>query len=592
MVQPTPSTPVTTTIQELRQSRTMIAEVIGSMNNLQEVFKQRGMGLPPTVLDSLHAVQRELDSVEEVIAEEQTELGQLRALADMSAQITTSLDVDTVLEEAMDIVITLTRAERGYIILQNPQTEEFEFRVGRDNSITPSTNTETGTPDVSLSIIERAIMDREPQLTYNAQDDERFSANSTVQSYKLVSILAVPLLYKDRAIGAVYVDNRISVGLFTEREKNLLTAFANTAAVSIVNARLFADVQTALSQITEVKNLMDNVFASIGSGLIATDAENVITTFNRAAERILELDAHDTIGQPLSAVLPRISTDFQEHLASIRKDQESETIDAELTTREGGRIAIQMKLSPLRDASNHTRGVAVLLDDVTESRNREQQIRVLKTYLPPEMIDNIQQISQLALGGERREVTCLFAEVRPLSTLKDVTPTELMAILNGYLAVATDCVHDTQGIIDKYMGNEVMAMWNTQLSPQENHAHLAIECALRMRDAFVAMYEELGINPDPHFYRIGMHTGVATLGNVGSLNRRDFTAIGDTINLSKRLEENAKSSQIIISESTLAHLQTVSRHVIDRYQFQELEPIQVKGRQKKTRIYEVSRNDR
>jgi adenylate cyclase len=180
-------------------------------------------------------------------------------------------------------------------------------------------------------------------------------------------------------------------------------------------------------------------------------------------------------------------------------------------------------------------------------------------------------------------------EVRPISTLKDVRPREVMDILNVFLSVATEAIQETQGVIDKYMGQEVMAMWNTQLNPMQNHAEMAIECALRMREKFIALYAELGINPEPHYYRVGIHSGVATLGNVGSINRRDFTAIGDTINLSKRLEENATRQQIIISQDSLEQLQAHHDNDINALTFEERAPIKVKGRQQETRIYEVFR---
>jgi adenylate cyclase len=88
---------------------------------------------------------------------------------------------------------------------------------------------------------------------------------------------------------------------------------------------------------------------------------------------------------------------------------------------------------------------------------------------------------------------------------------------------------------------------------------------------------------------VGIHSGVATLGNVGSINRRDFTAIGDTINLSKRLEENATRQQIIISQDSLEQLQAHHDNDINALTFEERAPIKVKGRQQETRIYEVFR---
>jgi class 3 adenylate cyclase len=128
------------------------------------------------------------------------------------------------------------------------------------------------------------------------------------------------------------------------------------------------------------------------------------------------------------------------------------------------------------------------------------------------------------------------------------------------------------------MGTEIMALFNSQLNPQANHAALAVEAALRIRDRFA----ELDGDGAAHF-RIGIHSGVATLGNVGSFSRRDFTAIGDAINLAKRLEENAAGGQIIISEDT--------RRLIDGrgQRFEVRAALTVKGRTTATGVFEAFR---
>jgi adenylate cyclase len=249
-----------------------------------------------------------------------------------------------------------------------------------------------------------------------------------------------------------------------------------------------------------------------------------------------------------------------------------------------------MKFSPLKDTSHQIQGVAMVMDDLTEQRGNEQLIEMLKRYLPPEMVDNIHTISGLALGGESREVTCMYVDVRSVRSFPpDYRPQQIMEQINGYLARVTQAIHRHNGIVDKYMGNIVMTLFNTQLNPMTNHALQAVEAALDIRDAFIDFYRELGIDPVPHFYRIGMNTGVATLGNVGSLNRREFTAIGDNINLSKRMEENATLGQIIINESTYHHI-LANGGLPSHIRFEEHPRIQVKGRQQPVGIYEVFRS--
>jgi len=182
----------------------------------------------------------------------------------------------------------------------------------------------------------------------------------------------------------------------------------------------------------------------------------------------------------------------------------------------------------------------------------------------------------------------LFADVRPLVTMQDVTPSEKLRVINQFQAVATDCIHETGGIIDKYMGNEVMALYNTQLNPHDNHSQQAIECGLLMRDRFIDLYNKLGINPDPHYYIIGMFTGDATLGNVGSFHRREFTAIGNTINTAKRVQENAEQGTLVIVQQTYDHVQSNNNGDLP-YDFRERDPIYGKGLSEGMRAYEVYR---
>jgi adenylate cyclase len=351
---------------------------------------------------------------------------------------------------------------------------------------------------------------------------------------------------------------------------------------------LFADIEEALLEITQVKDLMDNIFDSIASGVIATDDKDIITTFNNAAVGILAMPSDESIGQKLTEVLPRLTSDLSEQLEEVRQSNQGQTFETELNITERGRVALNLKFNPLKDSDDNVQGVAMVLDDITDKREREQQIMTIKTYLPPEMVDNIATISSLALGGESREVTCIFAEMRSVYSLKEVHPRDILDMMNEYFTVATDCINATQGVVDKYMGTEVMALFNTQLNPQQNHSALAVECALMMRDAFLKLYKTKNIDPKPHYYRIGIHTGVCTLGNVGSLSRRDFTALGDTINLAKRVEENTPYGSIIISDGTKRHLEitTKTKHP---YRFQPLGELKAKGRNETTPIYEVFR---
>ncbi len=571
--------------EEIRQLRQLSHRVNIGLNNQQQLLQMRDLSLAPDVITHVHLVDHELATLETHLQYEETELGQLRALTETSALINSSLDPDAILAQAMDEIINLTGAERGYILLRNADSDELEFRVCREPDAEPG---EVQGADISRTVLNEVFTSGEPLLTDNASSDPRMQGSETVAKFTLRSIMCVPLVYKDKITGATYVDNRFKENVFTERELNLLTAFANQTAIAIENATLYARVQATLREITQVKELMENVFASIASGVITSNADDRVMTFNRAAGQILATSTEDALNRLLPELLPRI-TDFADYMRTVRDQNQPEVFETHTTIPKRGETVLNLKLSPLKNTADETQGVAVVLDDLTMQREREELLELMTRYLPPGMVDNIEQIAGLALGGERREMTSMFVYVCPYDIIGEGSrPQQLMELLNVYLEVATDAIHKAQGIIDKYMGNEIMVLFNTQLNPDAKNASCAVETALVLRDAFVDLYQRLGINPQPHYYRIGIHTGVATLGNVGSMNRRSFTAIGDTINLSKRLQENATAGQIIVSEDTVRHIAN-HNNSYGQFRFDERESIQVKGRTQLTRIYEVFR---
>jgi adenylate cyclase len=167
----------------------------------------------------------------------------------------------------------------------------------------------------------------------------------------------------------------------------------------------------------------------------------------------------------------------------------------------------------------------------------------------------------------------------------------LMELLNLYLTVGAEAIHNQTGVIDKFMGNEIMGLFNTQLNPSDTHAWWAVQAALKMAEEYTALSEKLGDSPEP-YCRIGIHTGVAAMGNVGSPTRREFTAIGDTVNLAKRLQENAAPNQIILSEETYRECAEQINDPANHILALERATIQVKGIRQAVKIYEIQRQHR
>ncbi|MCC6616211.1 MAG: GAF domain-containing protein [Anaerolineae bacterium] len=564
--------------QQIIELEAKANEVNAALQRQQELLTLRGLALQPGMLSLLQALESGIGNLEHLLKDDEAALRQLRSLVQTSALINSSFELDIVLERAMDAALQFTGAERGYILLKNDEGKP-EIRLAH------SRTAEEDDEGLSHSIVNEVMTSGKPLLTDNAAHDPRVSSSTTVARYVLRSVLCVPLIFKGKVEGAIYVDNRYRVAVFTGRELTLLSAIANQIAVAIANARLFVSVQTTLREITQATELMENVFASIASGVVTTDANDLVTAWNAAAARILRLSAKAAHMRPLRAVLPPLTLDVEDSLVTVREQQERREFEVETEVQGRGQVVLNLKIGPLKNPDAEASGLALVVNDLTDQRVNDETLELLRRYLPPGMIENIHQIAGLGIGGERREVTCMFVDMGSLAQFGARGTDHLMDMLNQYMEASTRVVHSANGLIDKYMGNEIMALYNTQLNPQADHAERALQTALELRKAFLALGAQHGLDAQQLSYRIGIHTGVATLGNIGGVQRRSFTALGDSINLAKRLEEHAHGGQILISEDTLNHVSDAFRRVL---RCEEQQAIQAKGRQQLTRIYEVA----
>jgi adenylate cyclase len=502
------------------------------------------------------------------------------ALTDVIQAINSTLELDAVLRIVMDNIIRLMKAERGFLMLRD-ETGELATHIARNweqEALDPSEFA------VSRTIIQRVVSEGQPVLTTNAQEDPRFGGQESIIIFNLRSILCVPLKVKGELTGVIYVDNRIHAGVFTEAERELLTAFANHAGVALENARLFDSVRRTLAEVTELKNLMGNVLASIASGVITADTNHLISLSNRAAQNILGQYNQSMVGQTLEQVLttaagaPAAKEIFQAIETVQKNDQQVVGREYILNSPSRGVLNLSLNLSPLKDASLSTQGVAIVVDDLTEKKRLEAQRRLFERMVSPAVIDQLDP-DQLQLGGKRTQITALFADIRGFTHFsEEVDPVQLVTVLNRYLAAAAEAVLAQEGTIDKFLGDAIMAWFNAPI-PQADHTLRAVRAALGLRAAVTRLIYELP--PQFHlFFGAGIHYGEAVLGLVGTEKRIEYTAIGDSVNTAKRIQENAHANQILISE-------TAYRFVADQVEVRDVEPILAKGKRDPVAVFEV-----
>jgi len=223
-----------------------------------------------------------------------------------------------------------------------------------------------------------------------------------------------------------------------------------------------------------------------------------------------------------------------------------------------------------------------------------RQIRAMfSSYATERLVDVLINNPEMAkLGGERREVTVLFSDVRGFTTFSEkYAPEEVVAILNEYLGVMTEVVFRWEGTIDKFIGDAIMAFWGAPLR-QENHAELAVKCAIDMISSLEQLQKKWeSEGKEALKIGIGINTGEVIVGNIGAEGKKmDYTVIGDHVNLGSRVESLTKkyNAQILITEFSYNKIAELARDGgLGNVSIKGLDKVIVKGKETPVTIYEV-----
>ena len=221
---------------------------------------------------------------------------------------------------------------------------------------------------------------------------------------------------------------------------------------------------------------------------------------------------------------------------------------------------------------------------VRERIQRRRAMRMFGQYVDPKVVEKLDRetVGSVQLSGEERDVSVLFVDVRGFTTMSEgLPPAEVVSILNEYLAMVTECIFRHGGMLDKYVGDCAMAVFNAPLD-QDDYCYRSVACAWDIASGSTQLGERLqerfgrGIS-----YGVGVHCGPAVVGNIGCEFRKDYTAIGDTVNTAARLEANAPRGEIYISRELLERL-------AGRVQAEPVGPLALKGKANAVEVFRVT----
>jgi adenylate cyclase len=215
-------------------------------------------------------------------------------------------------------------------------------------------------------------------------------------------------------------------------------------------------------------------------------------------------------------------------------------------------------------------------------QEREKIKTAFGKFVNPELAEAILK-DEVQLGGERKTVAVLFSDIRSFTEISEkMEPEHIVGMLNAYMRRMVECIDKSGGVVDKFIGDAIMAVWGAPLS-RGNDTENAIESALQMREAMIEYNKTRGTANRPKIkFGIGINTGPVLVGQIGTENRMEYTVIGDTVNLASRIETMNKAfgTDILISEDSY-------KLVKDIYAVEGMRPIRVKGKEKPQQIYAI-----
>jgi PAS domain S-box-containing protein len=499
-----------------------------------------------------------------------------RVLSTLSQSLTVTPNLDQTLRLLESQLEQTLSPEKFAVYLYNDDLGEYFPHATREESAPPYA---TNAPLIRLLASSRTPI----WLPLDGPLPPQFQDAATPLQ-RLLGFTFVPLRYEGRLIGFLSLGPRRSGDPYNSDDLDFLAAVAAQSTLALENARLFTNLRRNLDQTMEMKNLMDDIFASMATGVITTDIKHRITLFNRAAAEIFGIPVSHAVGNSLSKALPVLGIELEQATADIL-NQNNTVLNAEMNSTLPNRsdLYLRLSLSPLRDAYLVTKGTTIVFEDLSERHKLEEERALIhKTFgrvVAPRVRDRLlADAGNFQLHGVQQTVTILFADLSGFSSYSEKhNPETVFSVLNSYLSIAAQVILEQEGTLDKFMGDAVLAIWNSP-DVQNDHALRAARAAREIIRRSEIAHKHFD-NPDQRMqFRIGITTGPAMIGNVGTDELFNYTAIGDTVNLAQRLQSHAKGGEILLGKTTYDL-------VADQVIASQLEQIMVKGREQSVEVY-------
>ena len=549
--------------------RTVNGEVIGVaqvLNKMKGRFTKDDLALLEAMTTQAAVALRGALYVEKMEASREKELEFLGVVSEVSSE----LQLGPLLQKIMVTVTRMLNADRSTLFLNDEKTSELDTEIGQGLGAT-----KIRFPN-HLGIAGTVFTSGKTVNIPHAYADLRFNPSFDKQTgFFTRSILCVPVVNKDgRTIGVTQVLNRKG-GPFTGDDESRLKAFTAQVSIGLENAKLFDDVQN-------MKNYNESMLESMSNGVITLDEEGKIVTCNAAGLSIMRVESDDILKKSAAEfftdrnawMLDKIARAVEEEAIDVFMDAEMKFSEEEET------ISANVTFLPLMSAKAEKLGSMIMIEDISSEKRVKS---TMSRYMDPSLADQLVAGGDDFLGGKSSVATMLFSDIRGFTTFTEELGAQgTVTLLNEYFTVMVDCIQREEGMLDKFIGDAIMAVFGMPFSHDDDEDR-GVRAAVSMiadlrefnreREARGQLAIDMGI---------GLNTDEIVSGNIGSPKRMDYTVIGDGVNLAARLESACKqyAARILISENTYKKLRGT-------YRSREVDKVIVKGKTEPVGVYEV-----